>query len=366
MGEGNTERLLVELARAGLIRNEAWIKDHCEAAAALYADDATAIGGMVLAASHPYALDYLKQAPVLVLGPFDGGTPRKKDNRFEAVNRFRNIVGNGLRLRPMMKWFHLGYQLRGIDGYAVRWDFRHALRALGKLHPSTLAQIIPADRVMQALWLRVLDAWQRQMARRHARTLGFAWAAPAFSKRNFDGTDPSDLRASDLADFYGEQQHTFNHRWTLAQACDAMERWHAELARDLSAADFEKRYGVAFDAAVDYGALPTDITINGFQFVALRSGADLHTEGKAMHHCVASYARELIDQGDRFYSIRRGDHRLATLQIVFMGSCLAEWTVRQLRGPCNGPFGGNGRGYEAISQFLNRINAAEEIRQVAA
>lgn len=66
---------------------------------------------------------------------------------------------------------------------------------------------------------------------------------------------------------------------------------------------------------------------------ALDDGGSLWEEGKAMHHCVSSYAHYCRDGNNRIYSIKKNGDRYATLQIQRTGT--AQWKNVQLRGYCN-------------------------------
>lgn len=66
---------------------------------------------------------------------------------------------------------------------------------------------------------------------------------------------------------------------------------------------------------------------------ALDDGGALWEEGKAMHHCVSSYAHYCREGNNRIYSIKRNGDRYATLQIQRVGT--AKWSNVQMRGYCN-------------------------------
>jgi hypothetical protein len=55
---------------------------------------------------------------------------------------------------------------------------------------------------------------------------------------------------------------------------------------------------------------------NGFRIVPLDSAKKLWKEGRVMHHCVASYDRRVAKGVCYIYSVRQGDERIATVELV--------------------------------------------------
>ena len=60
-------------------------------------------------------------------------------------------------------------------------------------------------------------------------------------------------------------------------------------------AEVVERTGVPLDTVIDYTPLPLLWKYDGLSFVALQTGKALGTEGAAMHHCVASYWRNVVN-----------------------------------------------------------------------
>ena len=54
---------------------------------------------------------------------------------------------------------------------------------------------------------------------------------------------------------------------------------------------------------------------NQYHLVELTSARDLLVEGEAMNHCVATYASAVAQRQCRIYSVRRGNRRIATLEL---------------------------------------------------
>jgi hypothetical protein len=61
--------------------------------------------------------------------------------------------------------------------------------------------------------------------------------------------------------------------------------------------------------------LPTG-RANGYSIIPLDSAEKLWREGRAMDHCVASYDRRVAKGICYIYSIRQGDKRIATVELV--------------------------------------------------
>ena len=59
------------------------------------------------------------------------------------------------------------------------------------------------------------------------------------------------------------------------------------------------------------------MTVEGYDFVPLRSAHDLAEEGTAMQNCVRGYGHSLANNSSRIWSIRRDGVRQATLEVAF-------------------------------------------------
>ena len=80
-------------------------------------------------------------------------------------------------------------------------------------------------------------------------------------------------------------------------------------------AEVVERTGVSLDTVIDYTPLPLLWECGGLSFVALQTGKALRAESAAMHHCVASYWRNVVNGKSRIYSILENGGRVATLEV---------------------------------------------------
>lgn len=71
---------------------------------------------------------------------------------------------------------------------------------------------------------------------------------------------------------------------------------------------------------------------NGYSIVPLDSAEELCKEGRAMHHCVASYDRRAAEGICYIYSVRQGDERIATVELVRING---QVRLAQIRGQLN-------------------------------
>lgn len=150
------------------------------------------------------------------------------------------------------------------------------------------------------------------------------WAARCAARQNAEIWS-HDLRA------------TLMWAWHARRGAD-LARWTPSLgwarARVLTQGWLARSEFAIFGGPQDW-ALARD-EVEGFLFTPLATPEDIAAEGEAMAHCVASYAREVATGDCALWSVRRGEERVATLELAT--ACGSEFvTVRQLFGPSNAP-----------------------------
>lgn len=322
---------------------------------------------VVIATCHPYALDYLKQAPVLAAlawaasedQPIRFGHPHVgKQLLHRVASVFAHQCQRGFKLRKLLEFYlhaanmainplvaanetpHVGaLQIRALKGAGMRTSYVPIVLELARLNPSMLAQIIPDKANKQEAWLRFMAAWHSQMMRRFGRFEldQLASLAQAMSSANYthayQGQHLADyLLAQQQAEAAGQPHHFDCRCVSWEDISVSVAEWDNMMRESL-------KPGANIEA--DYTPLPnapTCFTVPDagvFEFVPLRSALALGEEGKAMHHCVASYSRDVLTGLSRIFSVRRNDQRVATMEIVFRDREPRGYRISQLKGPCN-------------------------------
>jgi hypothetical protein len=344
--------LLPSMARDGLVKNGDWVLPAAAEAASLFSDPELQLPAQFLAVLNRFALDYIKQAPVLVVAASHGARLLYRQDRATVGQRFIGECDKGLKLPALMQAYGLAAQTRAVCGLALRHDQRDVLVALSKAVPaSTLAQNIPKQAEEQLVWLQSLERWRSHMGRHmRSKDLFLDWAA--INIRDAQARAAS----TDVADFAGRNRATFNLSWNFAQALAASQRWHAELAVLRPAVGANRP---DWRTMIDYAPLPTHIEIDGFGFHALQTREALFEEGAQMHHCVRLYSDKVVRGSSRIYSVQANSQRIATLELVRVTRPRASgpsFRQEQLKGPRNArPAGAV---LKAAAVFLASVNRA--------
>ena len=268
----------------------------------------------LMAGAHRYAIDYIEQAPVIVLAAAHGNAHVSWSERAFIQEQFRKMCESKAQLRDVMRSYGLPLPLRLLDARVLTASRATVIRRLALMNPSTLAQIIPATRQKQNAWLQALQNWCEGMAMashpaaNDYRCLFFKWAATNYPGVTYTEADG----ARHTVDFVSAHPDTFNPLWTRERARAEEQKWHA----DLAVAEVVEHTGVPLDTVIDYTPLPLLWECGGLSFVALQTGKAVHAEGAAMHHCVASYWANVVEGKSRIYSIRENGSRVATLEVT--------------------------------------------------
>lgn len=358
--------LAPEFARAGLLRNADWVPEHATRALEIFSCKPLAIAATAMAVVDRSALEYIQQAPALVVMAALGVQCDEVRQREYIAGTWLKYIRASPKLRDLLKAYSLVQQLRALNGKAFTGGHVEiaVVRSLCNIAPSHLAQSIPTSIRKQRNWLKAMAMWQTVMERRTGdRDRLFEWAAFAIG-RDID-LDHIYTSTDTIADFAIARGEIFNERWTYQRALAESLSWHEMIAKQSSEEAFLRTHKIGWDQPVDYGRLPDAVEIDGFNIVALRTGAALFAEGRAMRHCVASYSRDVV-RGDCFiYSVRGGDRRLATFEISRRTltnfrpiAVLDTLSLDQLKGPCNSPVSVAVR--EAVSTFINRCNGVHQ------
>lgn len=343
------------------IVDDSWFERTVERAHAIYPNEGVRPTAQLMARTGRYAVDYLEQAPAILAFVTLGHLPHSYADRSFIAQRFGSAVHRGPRLKEMMAEFHAPLPLRKLTGSVVIPSNLTTIVALRNVPPSVLSQAIPEPK-LQLKWMRSLREWRSESGRMPyfiEMSEAWNWAVVAISNALRDGVPNVDRRIRDLHDFFARGGPKLNPDWTFRSALAAAERWHAELAAKADHEKFLSQHGFRFDQERDYSPLPSVLTVDGYTFTALKSGLELFIEGRAMRHCVASYVREVMLGGTRIYSVKRGEDRIATMELRPLGE---RFILSQLKGPCNSHPKKEIR--EAAALFLGKAN--NEIRRRAA
>lgn len=118
---------------------------------------------------------------------------------------------------------------------------------------------------------------------------------------------------------------TFPEKMTWPMLWRRQQHWHDALLQAQKGQHYRYTWTSALGPFTDgtYTALP------------LTNGGDLWEEGKVMHHCVSDYAKDCKRGTHRIFSIRKGEQRLGTLELVHARN--GAWTIGQFHAYCNQP-----------------------------
>ena len=280
---------------------------------------------LAMAVSHRYALDYIEQAPVIVLLAAAAATSHTMSTAsldFHARKRlsagFCHWCERHLSLRELMEglWAltrsHPGpgiYQLRKLKGGALRTAHWRACITLANIDATTLAQIIPLSQTQQTRWLCCLTAWSIRIFQRRGfdrmdvrdQIAEIAFAARLIAERGMSST----YDGEHMADFMAERAN-YSTRWSTERFMREWSDWSL-MRRKVLASD---------DIAVDYAPLPNDpVTHAGIEFVPLRTHGALIEESAQMHHCVHAYWPDVVAKQSFIFSMRENGERVATLEV---------------------------------------------------
>lgn len=338
----------------GFLPVDEWTNEAATAAEtrikAFFPNQGVHIPASVMARCHPLGAQYLETIPAII--PFvtmgENNLKTHADRMFVAT-RWGGAVHRAPKLKDLAREFGAPVQIRKILPSVVTPINFRVIYDLRMIPPSALSQAIPETAGDQKIWLSALNNLFHGYG--YSRTVGKAkpdhwhWAVTRFGayistarretrlkiKRSVAYVDPK-IVAMNLADFFANNPSRFNANWTIEMAQRAMDQWHEDLAKVDEAKALAGKHGIGFDQDVDYAPLPETASVGGFEFVALRNARDLFREGRAMRHCVATYINTVINGGSRVYSIRHGETRIATLELVPEGK---TFIIRQISGPCN-------------------------------
>ncbi len=299
-------------------------------AEAMYSNKGLRNAARAFATVHPYAIQYLQQAPVMIVMTGVDSMPGKLHTYFQF--KILKLCQDGASLKDMMAAFGFPLQLRKLRANALFPSCVGAVSALAEVDPVVLGRLIPDKK--QPTWMkRVADWVQRHRFLegrcRHPRWAGpepitldsrLVWAAEnCLSAPNGPARFVTDTRPRllDVADYVLNGDRTFNPKWKWNRTAEECELWHDRLAQDKGMKS--AKYGPS--TRIDKGEHPDAVEVQGFTFTALRRPLDIAAEGAAMRHCVASYIPSVANGQCHIISVSKAGKRVATLELssAYMG-----------------------------------------------
>ncbi len=279
-----------------------------------------------IARADPYGADYLEQAPIIAWGLARQVSPDNTQRRSfvgmgNAVERrFRSILADGRKLKTVMAAIGLPLPMRLLRPGVVGPQWHTELVILARSDPSVLGQVLNGSRLHQEYFLREISRFSRGQwpedyrqwavgAIGHEALRALGGVSGPFSVGILAEEVSRDVDA--VADYLWRSPGMLDVRWSLQEALAAARRWHEELATEKARRDAAEDQCVA-----DYGDLPLRLDVDGFEFVALRTRAELFEEGSALTHCVGSYWDDVFSGVSRIYGIRSNGVRIATMEIA--------------------------------------------------
>lgn len=296
-----------------------WVEPSVSAARAMFPNQGLHPNAEFIAALHPRAVEYLEQAPVLACAM--GAKRATRADRLYMASRLGGPIERGERLRSVMASVGLPQPLRQLRPFALSPGIRAIVMQLATIPPSPLALMIPDKPGKQRAWLRNLHSWNGLFSRRTAPNPYFAWAARELARH-----DPRPNEVTTAGDFLISNAAVWNDRWSWDRVMVEAELWHDRLASEKNLLNIGG--GITAETVIDYSDWPAEQVVGAFKFVKLDTPVAIFNEGRRMRHCVASYMADVINGSCTLYSIRLGDRRMATLELV-------DGAARQLAGFAN-------------------------------
>jgi hypothetical protein len=170
-------------------------------------------------------------------------------------------------------------------------------------------------------WIKDVDAAMPQNLRKYGHDhLGYmAWVA-----RNWEELG-GHQEIEDIGDWAGRPNNDrpFVPTMSVRTVRELSAQWHEAVA--------QKRHRELGPFPNPW--FPAHTLPGGEEIVPIVNSEELSREGRAMHHCVAGYGHSIISGQVYIYSLRRGDQRVATIELRRDESDKA--VLGQIRGACN-------------------------------
>ena len=289
---------------------------------ALYPNQGLHEAAVSFAGCHARAIQYLEQAPVLVIGGIPAGVRFQRQNSLYIQHKIVPLCERGAPLKEVMAAFNLPLPMRRIRPFALFPTVGPTLYAIAKnVTPAVLGQIIPEKPGAQRKWLTAVHRWRTHLLRRRRSPDTYVgWVARASA---LAGIGPDLVET--VADFASQPNERFNEAWKWPRAQEEADLWHGRLTaeRALRGTPFQP------DTVLDLGTHPEIADHDGYTFIALRTPTAICEEGAVMRHCVATYLNAVASGRSHIVSIQHGGLRVATLELD------SSWRRVQCKGRAN-------------------------------
>jgi hypothetical protein len=299
---------LPTLARIKSDKSSDWVSLAIERASRCFSEKRFKIGAAQLATLHPYAIDYIEQAPALVVFILDEGDVRK----------FSEACVLKLNLRDMMLRYALPLPLRLISGRALRSDHFAILKHLTAMEPEQLVSCIPRDHRKQKAWLSAVSDWSRYMDRIFEEP-GFHREWALLNLRSSENLYELALYVKKYNDDF-EPYGLYLSLAELKNACQGYRMkgidYHEQAAQEnQERARYVPTIFPRWQKTLDVAPFPAICQIKGFFFTALETFGELEAESHWLKYDLKAYEGRAQRQTSRLFSIKTRRNRVGTLEV---------------------------------------------------
>lgn len=289
--------------------------------------------------------NYIDQAPILLIGmvyterqvpQVERSLVRRLLAPKAVLTRLAAAGGRGEKLRALFREYCIPWPLRKLPSDHLCSHHGVLIDRLRRVPASEIGNWI--TRTGGQGWLALYDAYSRFSLRPFEpcarweygsdRIDGFIrWMLREVPARPLDDFD---ICLFDLIDFMAAEG--FDPSWSWNVAVRRCADWHAENARAEALSATEDPWAGKIAPIPDGFEA---VTITGeLTYTMLRTSAALAGEGRAMRHCVGSYAPMVLRGQCLIFSVTKAGKRVATVELEPAVEA-GDWSVVQIRGVCN-------------------------------
>jgi PcfJ-like protein len=284
------------------------------------------------------ALQLADTFPTLALALYCRAKNDDSDRRGEATQ----LVEAGAPLRRVAEVMNIPMALRRVKPMAA--DYALAVAEICARDPRLFHAYLPDPTPRAKIWLRTIRFADSvgpeftEWAAKHCLEISGERAAvftaiedlSDWVRAGYRSTVPPHvLRAiightDQLLQRRGDQFITrrFSPDMSLRTVLQLSAEWHETVAANMTGPD--QAFPPPWCEAGQSG---------GYDIIPITTAGELYLEGRAMHHCAGTYSGSVMAGSCCFFSIRKDNKRVATLQL--QPAAADKVRIGQLRGPCN-------------------------------